>query len=292
MSWFSRKSKRRSKSRIVKKSGYINRERFLYLVKKTGLIGFFVIALLWGVSWFFMSDLADASKNWTYQKFLTTTQNVGLKLENLNVEGRYFADPNEILSAVGLQKGDPIFSFDEKKTKESLADIEWVSEVYVKRILPNTIYVLLEEAVPMALYKEGEDLFLIDTNGQKITQKNLVLFQDLIIVTGKKSRDQAAYIVKNLKAINEIFLLVETAQYVSERRWDLYLQNGIQIKLPENDIALALSTLFSMQNDDKIFEKNISIVDMRDLSRINVRTKNGSQFEASKEQNSANGDLI
>ena len=283
--------KRKSKSRVIKKSRFLDREYFLFVLKKTGLFLVFIIFFMWLGAWFFLSNTANDTQQWLHQKMIASSQSMGFNLENLNVQGRYFADPEAIIDAVGLQKGDPIFSLKTEEAYDSLENLEWIEWVSIKRILPNTVFVRIQESVPLALYKTGKELSLIGAKGEFITKSNLKDFRDLVIVEGDNADQQAPILVKDLRAVEDIFSLVETAQYVSDRRWNLFLSNSVQVKLPEYDVPLALSTLSKMQKDDKIFEKMISIIDMRDLSRIIVQSKNGDRIEANR--NSGNtGDLI
>jgi cell division protein FtsQ len=58
---------------------------------------------------------------------------------------------------------------------------------------------------------------------------------------------------------------------VADRRWNLRLKNGINIRLPEEDIATALTTLLALDRDKKLLSRDIDVVDLRLPDRVTVR---------------------
>jgi len=53
------------------------------------------------------------------------------------------------------------------------------------------------------------------------------------------------------------------------------LKNETLIKLPEENIALALSSLEKLNNEHNILGKKIDYIDIRDLERISIKTSSG-----------------
>jgi cell division protein FtsQ len=68
---------------------------------------------------------------------------------------------------------------------------------------------------------------------------------------------------------------VETATLVSGRRWDLTLKSGADVKLPEDEMGLALRKLAVSQEEEALLDKDVLVIDVRDEGRITVRTKPG-----------------
>jgi cell division protein FtsQ len=58
---------------------------------------------------------------------------------------------------------------------------------------------------------------------------------------------------------------------VGERRWNLRLSNGIDVKLPETGVAEALDQLAALGRDKQLFARDITIVDLRFPDRVIVR---------------------
>ena len=58
---------------------------------------------------------------------------------------------------------------------------------------------------------------------------------------------------------------------VADRRWNIKLQNGIDIRLPEDGVAAALETLVQLDADKKLLSRDIDVVDLRLSDRVTVR---------------------
>jgi len=64
---------------------------------------------------------------------------------------------------------------------------------------------------------------------------------------------------------------VRASILVAERRWNLKLANGIDIRLPETKLETALDTLVALDRDKKLLTRDITAVDLRLPDRVNVR---------------------
>ena len=58
---------------------------------------------------------------------------------------------------------------------------------------------------------------------------------------------------------------------VAERRWNLRLTNGIDVRLPETNIENALDRLVALDRDKKLLSRDITVVDLRLPDRVSVR---------------------
>jgi cell division protein FtsQ len=60
------------------------------------------------------------------------------------------------------------------------------------------------------------------------------------------------------------------ADYVGERRWNVTFDNGIVVKLPEENPELAWRVLGTLEKRDRILERRIAIIDLRLPDRMFV----------------------
>ena len=157
--------------------------------------------------------------------------------------------------------------------------LSWVKAAQVERRMPDTIYIGLEERVPMALWQRHKRLSLIGSEGVILTDHKLERFKDYIIVVGEDVPAKAPEFLRLLRSEPIIQSRVEAATLISKRRWDLTLKNNILVKLPENETALSLRRLAVTQEEENLMDKDIREIDMRDPLRITVRTKPGAVQE-------------
>ena len=59
--------------------------------------------------------------------------------------------------------------------------------------------------------------------------------------------------------------------FVGERRWNLRLKDGLDIRLPENDVGNALATLSTLDKQERLFSRDIVVVDLRLPDRLTVQ---------------------
>jgi len=233
----------------------------------------------WLGSWFFLSNAAYHTGQWARDKVLNATADAGFVVENLLVEGRHYTDSDAVMAIANVGKGDPLFSFDTKAAKDMLEKLSWVKAAKVSRRLPDTIYIQLTEREPFALWQHQGRVRLIDDEGVILTDHDLSRFRDLLIVVGKDAPQKCRAFLALLSAEPIVQEKVESAMHVGGRRWNLTLKNGVIVKLPEENTALALSTLARAQVDDALLEKDIKMIDMREQDRIVIRTKPGAVQE-------------
>ncbi len=58
---------------------------------------------------------------------------------------------------------------------------------------------------------------------------------------------------------------------VGERRWDLVLDRGQRIMLPETDPVAALIAVTALDQSEKMLERDLTVVDLRNEQRPTIR---------------------
>lgn len=237
------------------------------------------VLLGWVCSWFFLSGTATRTGVGIQKIVENTTANMGFRVSNIMLEGRKNAERDIILALVNMQKGSPLLAFNPAAAQEQIERVSWVERAEIERRLPDTIYIRITERQPLAFWQQNNKLRLIDTQGKVIATDNLAPFKNLPVVVGQDSEKYAPELIANLKAEPIIFDRVDAARRVSDRRWDLILKNKIEVKLPENDMALAISRLAKAQTEDSLLDKDIEHIDLRSEGRMIVRTRPGAVQE-------------
>jgi cell division protein FtsQ len=64
---------------------------------------------------------------------------------------------------------------------------------------------------------------------------------------------------------------VEAGVLVGQRRWNLRLKSGVDVKLPETDPQAAIVELLGLQRQSRILEKDVRTLDFRVPGRVFVR---------------------
>jgi cell division protein FtsQ len=65
------------------------------------------------------------------------------------------------------------------------------------------------------------------------------------------------------------------AVLVGGRRWDLHLDQGVTVKLPENHVREALAQLVKLDREKQLLARDVIVVDLRLPDRVTVRLPEG-----------------
>src|SRR6185437_4952529 len=175
-----------------------------------------------------LSDLPTAA--------LSTTAALGLVVSDIEVEGRTTTDTATILAALDAHAGTPILSVNPARAKQQLEALPWVRSAAIERRLPDTLYVRLVERTPLAVWQHDGKQELIDRDGTVIRVTDLSRFAKLpTVVGGDAARRGAAELIDELASQPDLAARVTALVRVGDRRWNVRIDNAIDVMLPEDD---------------------------------------------------------
>jgi cell division protein FtsQ len=249
-------------------------------LKRFGLWLSAIIIVFWLGGWLVLTGTLSRGVDWTKMQIIRATADSGFTVQDLLVEGRENADPVFLRALMNVQAGDPLFGFDPNAARILLEDTEWVRRAHVERRLPGTIYIRLEERKPTALWQKDGALFLVDEDGKEIKTDRISDFSNLIITRGNGAPENIFALRQLLVGVPAIEARAKIAERIGNRRWDLTLENGLVLKLPEEDIGYALERAADAQETDGLLEmEGLQSIDLRHADKIIIRTKPGNVRE-------------
>ncbi len=201
----------------------------------------------------------------------------GLSVQEIRIEGREFAPREALLAAIGITPGEAILDFEPSAAKQRLEQIAWVETAHVERRLPGTILIRITERRAFAVWQREGRFSVIDREGRVMATERLEAFGPLPLVVGIGAERVAAPMIDLLRSTPEIADRVQAIIRVSERRWNLRLQNGADIMLPEGHEEAAITRLAELQARDKLLDRPLAAVDMRLPDRLVVRMQTPAQ---------------
>lgn len=220
-------------------------------------------ALLGLIAWAWVSGMFSAAGSFAVQKTISASASAGFKINDILVVGRINAPREELLSRLNMQAGDPMFGVSIAESQAAVAGISWAEEATVARRLPDTIVVTLKERRPAALWQYQQKLSLIDASGHVLSEHDLDRWRHLPLVVGEYAAHDVTALLGLLQAEPDIAQELSAAVRIGNRRWDLRLKNGVLVKLPENDVELALRRLAALQKEGDLMARDIRHIDMR-----------------------------
>ena len=201
------------------------------------------------------SKLIEASSN--------ISKTVGLTVREVIVEGRSKTKKSALLQALQVSEGDNILAINITEMKDRINKLPWVKSARIERHFPNKISLTLFERTPMARWQTNRMLKLIDVHGDVIPIVDLTRFSNLPIIIGKNAPKIAGQILNTLSNEPHLFRRVKSLTLVSDRRWDVQLDNQINVHLPEKNPGKAWAHLATVEQGHNIFGDQVQGIDMR-----------------------------
>lgn len=196
---------------------------------------------------------------------------LGLTVSEITVEGRETTDRETILAALAAGPGTPILAVSPTHVKEQLEALPWVRAAVIERRLPGTLYVRLVERKPLALWQHGGTLELLDREGSVIPVVRLDRFAKLPLVVGEGAASHAAELIEMLGSNPDLAARVTAAVRVGDRRWNLRIDNAIDVLLPADEMATAWSQLARLERSSAILKREVLTIDLRLPDRLVLR---------------------
>ena len=201
----------------------------------------------------------------------TTTSAVGFAIEDVKISGNDQTSEIDILQQIGLDGATSLVALDIGMARKLISEMPWVQDVAVRKVYPGTIEVNLKERKAFGIWQHGNDLSLIESTGSVIAPLRDNKFSELPLFVGRDAETAAAGFYEKFAQWPEIAKQVKAYVRVAGRRWDLVLDSGITIKLPEHDLERAMQVLSTMEEGQQLLQRDIAAVDLRLEDRTTIQ---------------------
>ncbi len=195
----------------------------------------------------------------------------GFGIEQVRITGQKEVDEIDVLAALALERQSSLVTFDAVRAQMRIADNPWVERISVLKLFPDTLQVSITEREPFALWQRGQVVSIIDRDGNVIDDGVSARYAGLPMIVGHGGQRRASQLVDLLAQYPTLQPRVQASVLIADRRWNLALENGIEIRLPEKNIAAALDELVRLDFENALLSRDITAVDLRLDDRIVVR---------------------
>lgn len=192
----------------------------------------------------------------------TVVADAGFGITSVHLSGNHRTPPRMILAALGFAPGQSIFSADLQSARARLMQLAWVSDAEVSRTYPDSISVSIVEKLPFALWESGRGLYVVERSGAPIARAKPADYRHLPLFLGDAPVG-GADLADAIASHPALVARVRAMQRVSGRRWNLLLDGGVVVKLPEQNWAKQIDVLEKLIVEKGVLERNISEIDLR-----------------------------
>lgn len=206
------------------------------------------------------TDLRDAGAN-----------ALGFRIAAIALAGQKQVSREEILAIAGVTGRTSLLFLDADIARRRLKSNPWIADATVLKLYPDRLQVEVTERQPFALWQKDGRVAVVADDGTVLEPYVARRFTSLPLVVGIGAEVRAKEFLSLVGRYPEIRDAVRSSVLVAERRWNLRLKNGIDIRLPETEIERALDTLVTLDREKKLLSRDITSIDMRLPDRITVR---------------------
>ena len=195
----------------------------------------------------------------------------GFRITAVAINGRKQLSQDEILAIGGVNGRSSLLFLDAIAVREALKANPWISDATVLKLYPGRLEIDIVERSAFALWQEEGRVSVIADDGAVLEPYLSRHFLSLPLVVGKGAETHARDFLALLSRYPQVNAVTKAAIYVGERRWNLRLKDGLDVRLPEHDVGNALAELSRLDKEEKLFSRDIVAVDMRLPDRLVVQ---------------------
>ncbi len=198
-------------------------------------------------------------------------RSVGLGVAVVTVSGTTHMSEPRILAIAGIDASRSLPFFDVAEAKARLEANPLIKQASVRKLYPNQVVIDIVERTPYAVWQKDGDVSAIAADGAPVDEVADGRYADLPFVVGEGANARVREYVQLLDAMEELKPRVEAGVLVGQRRWNLRLKSGVDIKLPEDNPLAAVTELLRLQRQSRILDKDMLALDFRVPGRVFVR---------------------
>src|SRR5581483_10615080 len=195
----------------------------------------------------------------------------GFRITTVAINGRKQLSQDEVLAIGGVNGRSSLLFLDAAAVRDRLKTNPWIADATILKFYPNQLRIDIVERSAFALWQCSGKFSVIAEDGAVLEPYVARRFLGLPLVVGKGAETRARDFLALLARYPQVNAVTKAVIFVGERRWNLRTKDGLDIRLPENDVGNALAALSKLDKDERLFSRDIVAIDMRLPDRLTVQ---------------------
>lgn len=211
----------------------------------------------------------------------------GFRVVSIALTGNHHVSREEVLASAGISGTTSLLFVDVDQIRERLKTNPWIADAAVLKLYPGELQIGIKEREAFALWQKDGRISVIADDGTVLEPYVAPHLIRLPLVVGRGAQTRAKEFLALLDRYPTMRDFVHASVLVGERRWNLRLKNGIDVRLPESDVAPALERLVALDRDKNLITRDIVAIDLRLADRVTVRLSDAAaqaRIDASKDK--------
>jgi cell division protein FtsQ len=199
------------------------------------------------------------------------SNSAGLRITSIALDGEREIGRAGVLALAGIDDTSSLLCLDASSARTALMRNPWIAEATVLKLYPGRLRISVTERTPLALWQKDGRVSVIAADGTVLQGFDGSRFGNLPLVVGGGAARAARDFLDVVGRYPIVRDNVEASVFVAERRWNLRLKSGLEVKLPDTGAEQALQTLVALDRDKKLLSRDLTVVDLRLPDRVIVR---------------------
>lgn len=188
----------------------------------------------------------------------------------------------------------PISSFDLDldAMRAEVETIDAVRAASVRVRQGGVLEIAVEERQPVVIWRTEDKLELLDATGHRVAAlEKRTDRPELPLIAGQGAGAHVGEALELMLVAGGVHGRMRGLQRVGERRWDVVLDRGVRIMLPEESALTALQKVMALDAAQDLLARDIAVVDYRNprrpvvrLTEAGIETLNDIYWTASEER--------
>jgi cell division protein FtsQ len=195
----------------------------------------------------------------------------GFRIAAVSLTGQKEVGRDDVLAMAGVAGHVSLLFLDAEAARTRLMANPWIADAAVLKLYPDRLQISVTERQAFALWQKDGNISVIAADGTVLQSFIQDRYRALPLLVGKGAERAGHEFLGVLDRYPDIRNQVRAAIFVAERRWNLRLNNGLDVRLPETGVELALERLVALDRDKKLLSRDITSVDLRLSDRVTVR---------------------
>ena len=247
---------------------YLNRV-FRRILASGLALAFMAIA---GALVFQYSDRQGGFAKWLEQPLDWVNTHPRLAISDIVIEGASPRVSREIAIVISRRYGHGTGFGDVHDVRRTLVEIPSIRHVAVSLDSAGILVITIEEKEPVVVLERDGLYLTLDIEASVLASDSRRSgHSDLPLIAG----DGAEGHIEEAMALNgmspKLARMTRGLVRIGNRRWDMVLDHGRVVNLPEDNPILAVSKLLSLDKSDAILSLDIAVIDLRNPNRVTVR---------------------
>jgi cell division protein FtsQ len=179
----------------------------------------------------------------------------------------------------------PISSFDLnlEDMRRTISGLDAVARAELHIRAGGVLQITIDERLPAVVWRGRDGLELLDVNGLRVSALGARSDRpDLPLIAGEGAYEGVPEALDILAAASPIEDRIRGLVRVGARRWDVVLDRGQRVMLPETGAVRAMERVIAMDKAEEMLARDLVTVDLRQSDRPTLRMSDGA-FEQYKQ---------